>query len=946
MSNAQVEITDAVAAVSGGQEELKSLLGAIANQIGDVDRRHLDILDDLRARVAALGVQAEQVRHQVPETFVSTFARVEDAMTDLAGRLNQNAGHAAVTLETSFRGPIQPDAQTQAPLRSGVPGDSGPMSGRTADAARLDASVDPFDVVGDVDDAAGPWDAQTAEALTRTYEAVEAGIVRRTRDPEAARASAPAALLSAQTKPESAPLQPAGPIIAEMSRQDRQWLDERLSDIAARIQQSLIDTNPENSFLALGERFEVFEQRFGSALEAVATRSDLEGLRLVEAHISELATHLDHSQERFARLDAIESQLAAVIEHISSLPNQAAPVETAHSDDSLREIANAAAEQTALRIAQSVKGRPDDGRGEELRNLLKSFIDERREGDEQTYAMLDTVQQAMIRILDRVDAIEVTQSRAAPAPQRPAVNPEPTYAVPVVAPAMVAAPAHAAPVAMPEMPSVHAASRTVEPSPIERMRQDFIADAQRARQRASAEPAAPAPKPPRSPISSEDEPARSAKTARDAGPTKVLGVSPKLLVSALATAVAINGALLYLSPSDTPAPAVEHLTEQSAKAPDVVAPAGNTAVAEPDRSMSAEEAITAHNPPEQTPRAGASDTDDTIGMGNVPPSDRPVIEKNSHPADGAAPIIPQGIILQTSPNAPSGAVLAHQQNQQNLAGLSAKVGTAAAKWTPAALINGTATPPAVQASLMDTASIGQSNSADADGQRSSALDLPPATVGPLSLRLAAAKGDPSAEFEVAARLAEGKGTEQNFVEAVRWYQRSAAQGFAQAQYRLGTLYERGLGVKVDIGRARSWYQRAADLGNVKAMHNLAVLSTSKSSTTPDYATAAQWFQKAAGQGLADSQFNLAVLHENGLGVAKDPKLAYKWYTLASTGGDKEALRRRDTLRTQLSPQDLSAAEALVQSFAPATTSKIINDARTAGEDWKKRQQANETGDRN
>ena len=44
--------------------------------------------------------------------------------------------------------------------------------------------------------------------------------------------------------------------------------------------------------------------------------------------------------------------------------------------------------------------------------------------------------------------------------------------------------------------------------------------------------------------------------------------------------------------------------------------------------------------------------------------------------------------------------------------------------------------------------------------------LPPATVGPFSLRIAAAKGDASAQFEVASRLAEGKGLDQDLKEAV------------------------------------------------------------------------------------------------------------------------------------------------------------------------------------
>jgi localization factor PodJL len=223
------------------------------------------------------------------------------------------------------------------------------------------------------------------------------------------------------------------------------------------------------------------------------------------------------------------------------------------------------------------------------------------------------------------------------------------------------------------------------------------------------------------------------------------------------------------------------------------------------------------------------------------------------------------------------------------------------------------------------------------------LDLPPATVGPLSLRLAAAKGDPSAEFEVGARLAEGKGTKQDFKEAIRWYQRSATRGFAQSQYRLATLFERGLGTKPDLARARIWYQRAAEQGNVKAMHNLAVLSAGRESGNPDYMTAAKWFESAALHGLADSQFNLAVLTEAGLGVAKDQKRAFKWFSLAARSGDGEAVRRRDGLKAQMSPADLAEAEALASTFSPKPAVPLINDARVAGEDWKKRQSPESSG---
>jgi localization factor PodJL len=211
------------------------------------------------------------------------------------------------------------------------------------------------------------------------------------------------------------------------------------------------------------------------------------------------------------------------------------------------------------------------------------------------------------------------------------------------------------------------------------------------------------------------------------------------------------------------------------------------------------------------------------------------------------------------------------------------------------------------------------------------VPLPPAAIGPTSLRTAAAQGDVAAQFEVAARFAEGRGVKQDFRQAHDWYQRAAAKGHVPSQYRIGTLFERGLGVPADIGRAKAWYKRAAEQGNVKAMHNLAVLSAnSEGGQTPDYTTAAQWFLEAANRGLADSQFNLAVLHENGLGVRKDNVEAAKWYAIAARGGDPEAFKRRDALRARLSTVDNARLEASIAGFKRKAVDKKANEAKVAG----------------
>lgn len=202
--------------------------------------------------------------------------------------------------------------------------------------------------------------------------------------------------------------------------------------------------------------------------------------------------------------------------------------------------------------------------------------------------------------------------------------------------------------------------------------------------------------------------------------------------------------------------------------------------------------------------------------------------------------------------------------------------------------------------------------------------MPPAAIGPTSLRTAAANGNAEAQFEVANRYAKGHGVKRDYEKAWRWYHHAAAQSFAPAQYMLAALYERGLGTKRDLEQAKAWYERASDLGNVKAMHNLAVMHTGRDGKPADYFKAGKWFAKAAAHGLADSQFNLGILYENGLGVSKSQTEAYKWFALAANRGDKEAGKRRDLVKLQFEPSVLSKAKQTVRDWKAAPVKKAAN----------------------
>jgi localization factor PodJL len=976
--------TGTAAEVSQPQNDLKSLLSQITDQILDQDRRHVELLQDVQKRLGHLGKEAHNVRMQVAPQHAPVLDRIESGMNKLGtkiadARLERKPAPAPVEIASvaAVVLPAQPAA-----LKSVQP----PRAVQEAAGRQAVAPIsDSIEIVEahPRSRASEPWDSDTAEALTRVYEALASSMpskglreeVRsaarpRSVQPVSGPAStppivvAPVATAAAIGAPAAVPSHTpfSVPTSSVVGCADRAWLEERLSRIAGSVEQILEENRASGVIKAFGDRFEEFEERMGQALESVATRADVESLRHMEAHITELTQYFDAAQSRLDRLDGIESDLKTVVNQLSDarlsqiLPaaqGSAVPAEIEH-------LVTSAAKMAAIQV-QRLQPHGQDLAVSELKFAVDTFMAERRQGDEQTAMTLEMMQQALERILERLDTLDLMQAQPSgqahgvpnfeqtphdpgmsaqeargPAPSRSvgfesgSNFDEPDHYAPNqnaeeaphwqrgghtgeiethpdsaetffeddadVGPA----PAAAAPQMQPQPPATRPDGRPL--SAIEKIRQDFIADAQRAKQKAAAEAAAKA----------AEEAAKTAAGKKGARTKSSLEVAPAssafgsksriILVGALAAIVAVMGVLLLMprgkpKRSVVPNAAIEQplLPSDTVGMPNAEKPEGNAA-----------------------PDAAGED----LGFEDAPAA--PQQNMMLDPAAGEDPNV-QSMSLQSPGQAPLSLDLI------KLDVPDAEENTVPSQAAP------------VAASLRLESQSTANEPVTQNRKTKAPLDLPPATVGPLSLRLAAAEGDPSAEFEVGTRLAEGKGTQQDFKEAIRWYQRSASRGFAQSQYRLATLFERGLGTKPDLARARVWYQRAAEQGNVKAMHNLAVLSAGRESGSPDYMTAAKWFEAAAQHGLADSQFNLAVLTEAGLGVAKDQKSAYKWFSLAARSGDAESIRRRDALKAQMSPDDLAEAELLAGTFAPKPLLPLVNDSRVAGEDWKKRQSPEKSG---
>lgn len=86
----------------------------------------------------------------------------------------------------------------------------------------------------------------------------------------------------------------------------------------------------------------------------------------------------------------------------------------------------------------------------------------------------------------------------------------------------------------------------------------------------------------------------------------------------------------------------------------------------------------------------------------------------------------------------------------------------------------------------------------------------------------------TAQYNLGAMYATGRGVERDYEKAVELYQQAAEQGLPQAQYSLGIMFENGKGVGKDLTRAEELFRKAAASGHERAVRHLEKLITSES----------------------------------------------------------------------------------------------------------------------
>ena len=80
----------------------------------------------------------------------------------------------------------------------------------------------------------------------------------------------------------------------------------------------------------------------------------------------------------------------------------------------------------------------------------------------------------------------------------------------------------------------------------------------------------------------------------------------------------------------------------------------------------------------------------------------------------------------------------------------------------------------------------------------------------------AENGDAKSQYHLGVLYHDGKGVEQNYVQAAFWYRKAAEQGHNKAQLYLGLLYSRVYGVPQNYDEAVKWLTMSSENGNDKA----------------------------------------------------------------------------------------------------------------------------------
>ena len=123
-------------------------------------------------------------------------------------------------------------------------------------------------------------------------------------------------------------------------------------------------------------------------------------------------------------------------------------------------------------------------------------------------------------------------------------------------------------------------------------------------------------------------------------------------------------------------------------------------------------------------------------------------------------------------------------------------------------------------------------------------------------------------------------------QAIQWYKIAAEKGNSSAQNNLALCFTTGQGVEKNIRLGKELFQMAAEQGHAVAQQNFGLSLLESDDDVPRRSEeAVSWIRKSAEQGYVDAVYTLASCFLNGEGVKYNPEEAVKLYQMAATKFD-------------------------------------------------------------
>ncbi len=139
--------------------------------------------------------------------------------------------------------------------------------------------------------------------------------------------------------------------------------------------------------------------------------------------------------------------------------------------------------------------------------------------------------------------------------------------------------------------------------------------------------------------------------------------------------------------------------------------------------------------------------------------------------------------------------------------------------------------------------------------------------------------------------------------------KAAETGDVSAQFKVGeAMFNDPAHNNETSAKAVGWLRLAADNGNTEAMVLLGRLSRSGVGILQDFGQSAKWIQTAATRGDMEGMLELGRLYRDGIGVGKDSVQAYIWFNRAAAAHNLDAVREREAVARQLTPEELKEAQ--------------------------------------